>query len=370
MEILSESDTEVTLRLNGSYAAATGVVRIEANNGGIIITSTSNFTIVGSSTITSVTPTSGHGGTYVTVTGHNLRGNSSAVVDAFLGDVSALSVVSESDDEVVFRAGASPAIDGVDVVVVAASNATATLEGNWTYVDPGRVFVVEPETGQADTLVTISGLSLCGGGTEITNVTFAGAQAEIVSQRDCVLLVARAPDLGANTSTPITLESDTGALVTSVSVFLFVAEGEITAVTPPAGQGGTEITITGRSLYGGGTSLSLVTLGGVPATVTSANANATRVVVLANAGPLSGNPNIGDVVILGNTGVSVRSVGGWTYSTIDTISPTSGQLGTRVTLTGVRLQAGGSSVVDGRIGSIAVLRVVRVPCLHHNAQTT
>ena len=112
-----------------------------------------------------------------------------------------------------------------------------------------------------------AGARLCGGGTRITNVSLAGRAADIIDD-DCNLIQARANDLGAQITGDVVLTSDTGASVTEVNGFEYVGKGNITSVSPSAGQGGsTLVTIQGSSLFGGGTKAVAVTLGGVAATV-------------------------------------------------------------------------------------------------------
>lgn len=121
----------------------------------------------------------------------------------------------------------------------------------------------------------------------------------------------------------------------------YIAQGFISSSLPSAGQGGTTVTIVGSRLFGGGSAIDRVTLAGIPATLISGNN--THVVVTANAGPLSTATPVGDVVVIGDTSVSTRLVGGWTYSEIESVTPAFGQRGTRVTISGVRLLGDGAN---------------------------
>lgn len=58
----------------------------------------------------------------------------------------------------------------------------------WTYIRPGEITVVDPSSGQVGTRVTVTGISLCGSGTSIVQVTLAGLEATLVSQTACSLV--------------------------------------------------------------------------------------------------------------------------------------------------------------------------------------
>ena len=78
-----------------------------------------------------------------------------------------------------------------------------------------------------------------------------------------------------------------------------------------------------------------VLLGGQPA-VEIVSSNSSHVVVRAGAG----TPGVGDVVLESASGSRVTEVNGWVYlvaSTISSVSPTSGQIGTVVDIHGSNL---------------------------------
>jgi hypothetical protein len=100
------------------------------------------------------------------------------------------------------------------------------------------------------------------------------------------------------------------------------------------------VTLSGLELLAGSSGLSSVTLGGYEADIVSANAS--TVIVIAAAGSKS---DVGDVVITALSGASVIRVDGWDYvavANVTSISPSSGQFGTRVTINGTGLLVGGS----------------------------
>jgi hypothetical protein len=131
--------------------------------------------------------------------------------------------------------------------------------------------------------------------------------------------------------------------LTSSFSWTYLTEGSIAQVTPSQGQGGTRVRVEGSRARGGGASVASATLAGVAATLV--NETDTVVELLAGSGPASQVQ--GHVVLTADTGALVTQENGWTYlaaGVIESVTPSSGQAGTRVTLSGQRLLGGGSSV--------------------------
>ena len=61
----------------------------------------------------------------------------------------------------------------------------------------------------------------------------------------------------------ITITADTGAVITGVGAFEYLAEGTVSSVSPASGQYGTRVVIAGSRLRGGGSAVVSVTLAGV-----------------------------------------------------------------------------------------------------------
>ncbi len=205
-------------------------------------------------------------------------------------------------------------------------------------------------------MVAITGERLCGIGSKIVSATLAGRDAEVTLD-NCALVRAVVADLGAFLVGDVVLTADTGDTVTKVNGFTYLAEGNVTSVTPAAGQGQTLVTIRGDSLFGGGNAPDEVTMAGVTAQVVG-EFNSSYLVVRVGAGPLGVGQEIGDVVIVSDTGVTVRGLDAWTYSTVTGVSPSSGQGGTLVTISGVGLFAGGGDVASVTLANTAVQRIV------------
>eukprot|EP00054_Salpingoeca_dolichothecata_P029838 m.237174 g.237174 ORF g.237174 m.237174 type:complete len:469 (-) comp26557_c0_seq3:38-1444(-) len=148
----------------------------------------------------------------------------------------------------------------------------------------------------------------------------------------------------------MTIIASSGAITFLSDAFTYLVVGTITNVDPSVGQVGTLVTLTGTELLGSGSSVQSVRLSGSSATVMSASD--TTVVVQAAS---SSNPGAGDVEIVSNTGAIVTLSNGFTYteeSDITSVSPSSGQEGTRVTIGGARLRGAGNNVVTVTLASV------------------
>ena len=118
-------------------------------------------------------------------------------------------------------------------------------------------------------------------------------------------------------------------------LFAYVAEGVVSNVSPNVGQLGTLVTITGERLQASGLGVARVTLAGVEAELLTETD--TTVTVEVN----SGDAKTGDVVLTADTEATVTLAGGFTYATagvVDTVSPSTGQFGTRVEIAGSNLR--------------------------------
>lgn len=293
------------------------------------------------SSIATVSPASGQYGMRVTIDSTALRGYGLSVVSASLVGLSA-QIWQQSDTSVVVAAANGPLSQTQGAVVFTAdTGATVSRSNSWTYIVPGTISEVSPTTGYGDTQVTILGMELCGGGSNVVNVTLAGFAADSVSATLCSgRVVVTARDLGANvTGDDVVLISNTGAIVSQVSGWTYVSSGSISSVVPNAGQVGDTVTINGTGLLSGGSSVLFVTLAGVRALVLEPPSDTMVVATVVTAG--SGT---GDVVITGSTGAVVRLVGGWSYSTVSSVAPNSGQRGTIVTISGYALFGRGSNI--------------------------
>jgi hypothetical protein len=177
----------------------------------------------------------------------------------------------------------------------------------------------------------------------MATVTLCGKAATIVDA-NCDLVAIKAADLGSATTGAVVLISNTGAIVTKDGAFTYVGVGTISSVAPSKGQGGTLVTIKGKSLLGGGNKAVTVQLAGVTAQIKSDPAKDDVLIVLANPGPKTLNDLVGDVIVTSDTDVSTTATKAFEYSVITKIAPAIGQGGTIVTITGNALLADGQKV--------------------------
>lgn len=347
LSIVSSNNSYVVFQVGDSSVAPQSVNVTLIANTGTIATSTQFFEYRTIGAISNVSLADGQGGTRVTISGQRLRGHGAQVVSVTLAGVAA-SIASESDTAVVVRAGIRTPGTG-DVVLVANTGAIVSLASGWTYNTPGEVTSISPSQGQVDTLVTISGTRLLGGGTSVSSVVLAGVSAAVVSESDTSIVV-RSPG-AAPGSGPVVILSDTQATVQSQAIYTHLANGTITTVQPNIGHFGTVVTVSGSRLYDGGASIVSASLATIEAAVLSHSDS--RVVLRA----IASLTRTGDVVLVSNTGASVTSTNGWVYGApgnVASVNPASGQLGTVVTILGTNLAGHGTRVVNVTLGGTPV----------------
>jgi len=351
--VTSETNTQVIVTAANSSAQVGPVVVTSVSGASNVAATTWAYMPIG--TITSFSPSSGQVGTFVTIVGTNLQAYGSAVSTVTLAGQGA-QIVSQNNSIIVVRAAAGTPGQGV-IRLVANSGAEITSATPWQYIAVGVVLSVNPSSGQAGASVVIAGSNLCGGGTNISSVTVQTFNATITRVPTCQHVEIVIPDLGTSGAGDIVLTSNTGAQVTVTNGWTNFASGFIATVAPEAGQSGQLVTISGERLFGGASSPQLVSLAGVVATIVTVF-NDSMLTVRANVGPVSVGLNLGHVEITMASGVVIRKVNAWTYSTVDSLSPASGQQGTVVTITGVRLLGNGSAPAAVSLGGTSVTEIL------------
>jgi hypothetical protein len=217
-----------------------------------------------------VGPQIGLEGTEVTLRGRNLFGPSGASVKkVLLSGVPATSVVSQNSTTVVVKAGenVNDNFELGNVVIESESGATITYTDGWKYFETGAIDKVDPYSGQMMTTVVIEGKNMKGLG-EITSVTLAGVEAQIISGSD-TRVVVRAGRLDEEKLGSVVVTSSTGAFVvsspdsdSSSGGFMYLRPGEFKGASPKEGQCGTEVTLCGEGMLQGGNHFTKVMFGG------------------------------------------------------------------------------------------------------------
>lgn len=343
-------------------------------------------------TITSVMPGVGQRGTNVTISVPDPTGvwNTVALSQVRLGENDADVIDGSNLAMIQVRARSSnPAIGYVRI------NTTRTLEGvkfdgpytfqenGWTQLMDGNITDIIPPAAQLGRNVLLCGNSLLGGGNGIFTIQHGNnillqlqlmpTPSALLSASECLEVQIPESLQGVNQST-ITITSDTGATVVSVSNFSISA---IDSVSPSRGQVGTIVTIRGQGLLSGYDSVvPNVFLSQVRATVM--RSSDLEIVVQAGAIPVvpprvinettgatEPPPQIigvmGSILIIvpnpfnSSQSFNVTNNMGWQYEetgAIDAVTPSFGQFGTILTINGSNLLAYGTMLTHATIDGV------------------
>ncbi len=267
--------------------------------------------------ITSVSPSSGPVGTSVTITGTNFGATQGTIT--FNGTPATPTSWSATSIVAPVPAGATTG----NVVVTVGAQASNGFNFTVSPTTP-NITSVSPSSGPVGTSVTITGTNF--GATQGT-ITFNGTPATPTSW-SATSIVA-----------PVPAGATTGNVVVTVGAqasngFNFTVSPttpNITSVSPSSGPVGTSVTITGTNF---GATQGTITFNGTPATPTSWSA--TSIVAPVPAGATTGN-----VVVT----VGAQASNGFNFTVspttpnITSVSPSSGPVGTSVTITGTNFGA-------------------------------
>jgi hypothetical protein len=358
--VISASNTKVVVAAGeGSTVAGRAQFVLQS---GATITSDDDWTYITRGAIGSVTPEFGTVGTTVDIVGTNLLGGADTLASVSLAGIDAeIGAIAEGATHndaiaIVATAPVNQARHSGDVLITASSGALTTLVNGWTYVEVAVINQLTPAQGQENTDVGIAGVFLFGGGTAITSVTLAGLEAELLAGQTQFRIPVRAARSQQSQTGDVRMVSDTGAVVVKDNAWTYIDEAVISSVSPQAGNVGTIVTIDGERLFMGGDFVTSVELAGVNAVIIQQST--TQIVVDAAPCESTVCASNGDVVINSNTGATVTFVNGWKYSQIETVTPTVGQLGTLITITGQSLRLDGTSVAGVKLAGIEVESIV------------
>lgn len=363
LQIISENDDQIIVEAaEGPAQAATGDIKLTTSSGATVTAPqdvTWGYIVPGK--ISSVNPSQGRLGTALTISGIDLCGGGAEVVrvelagfEATLGDTSECGIITAKAQDY------GTAVKG-DVVLTSNTGSRVTSKDAWTYIAEGEIASVEPAAGQENTRITIKGSSLFGGGSGVDTVTLAGVKAFVDSadETEVVVVSFAAPEDSDNSKAllgDVVITGDTGVVVRYVNGWTY---SEVTSVVPPAGQRGTVVQISGFELAAGGSSISAVSLGGVPvAEIVERSANSVKVIARRRA---VDEPTAGDILITADNGQEVRLANGFTYNiagAMNEVSPSSGHKGTVVTVKGVDLLGGGSEFISIKLAGTEVLEII------------
>ncbi|MBC7381913.1 MAG: VCBS repeat-containing protein [Bacteroidia bacterium] len=220
--------------------------------------------------------------------------------------------------------------DGMPEIVTANSTANS-ISIFKNKVNGPNIVSFSPTSAQSGNSVTINGTNFTG----ITSVTFGGVAAASFNVVSSTMITAILSSSGASGSVNVSNTINTGV----VGGFAFLAPPVITGFTPTSGTNGSTITITGSNF----TSTTSVSFGGTAATSFTVLSPSTITAVVGAS--TSGNVQV-------NNPYGSSSLTGFTYNNltpaITSFSPTSGIVGTIITITGTNF-TGTSSVKFGGI---------------------
>jgi hypothetical protein len=317
--VTSWSATSITAAVPAGATTGNVVVTV----GGVASNGVSFTVTVPAPSIASLNPTSGLVGTSVTIAGANFGATQGTSTVKFNGIAATPASWSATSIVVPVPAGATTG----NVVVTVAGAASNGV--NFTVTVPGpSVTSLNPTSGVVGTPVVIGGANF--GATQGTStVTFNGIAATPTGW-SATSISAPVP-AGATTGNVVVTVG--GAASNGVSFTVTVLAPSIASLNPTSGLVGTSVTIAGAN-FGTTQGTSTVKFNGIAATATSWNA--TSITAAVPAGATTGNV----VVTVGgaaSNGVSFTVT--VPAPSIASLNPTSGMVGTSVTIAGANFGA-------------------------------
>ena len=339
----SPAPTATSLSVSVPSTAQTGKISVMV--GTAADTSAASFTVTATApapaapVVSSFSPTEGEVDTEVTITGVNFSATPSANEVRF-GGVMAAAPTSASTTSLVVLVP-SGAVTGR--VSVAVGGQTGTSSENFTVTAPAPapsapvVSSFSPTEGEVDTEVTITGVNFSA--TPSANeVRFGGVMAADPTSASTTSLVVLVPSGAVTGRISVAVGGQTG---TSSENFTVTAPAPapsapvVSSFSPTEGEVDTEVTITGVN-FSDMSSENEVRFGGVMAAAPT-SASTTSLVVLVPSGAVTGRIS---VAVGGQTGTSSTdfTVTGTTPApeppVVSSFTPTEGEVGTSVTITG------------------------------------
>lgn len=283
--------------------------------------------------ITNLSPNSGPIGTAVAISGSNFGGTQGSSTVTFGGTLATVTSWSNNSVGVI-----APGLSIGPVSVIVTVNSVASNAVTYTFA-PG-ISSLSPSSGPVGTAVTINGSDF--GGTQgSSTVTVGGASVTPTSWSNANIGINVPSSLGVGPA-PVVV---TVAGVSSTGVNFTVTPG-ITSFSPASGPVGALVTIGGTN-FGATQGSSTVTFGGISTIPTSWSANSITVPV--PNGALAGN----SAVVITVNGFSSPGVNFSVTPGITNLTPSSGPVGTSVTIAGTSFGAtqGASTVTVGGVTS-------------------
>ena len=303
-------------------------------------------------TISGFTPTSGQVGATVTIDGTNLTGATSVTFNSTAATT--FTVVSATQMTAVVPTGAT-----TGKIAVTTPCSTVTSAADFTVTTPPPVPTITgftPASGQVGTMVIINGTNLTGA----TGVTFNGTAAVTFTVVSATQMTVVVPTGATTGRIAVTTPGGTATSATDFAVTTPPPVPTITGFTPTSGLVGTTVTINGTNLIGA----TSVTFNGTAAATFNV-VSATQMTAVVPAGATTGKIA---VTTPGGTATSTADFTVTTPPPVPTITgftPTSGLVGTTVTINGTNLTGatgvtfnGAASTTFNVVSAIQIIGVV------------
>jgi hypothetical protein len=318
-----------------SWSASSIVVPVPsgATTGAVVVTvggvasNALTFTVGSTPSISSLNPTSGAVATSVTIAGTNFGASQGSSTVAFNGTAGAPTSWSATSIVVPVPSGATTGNVVVTVGGVASNGVTFTVNAN-----APSITSLNPTSGTVGTSVTITGTNF-GASQGSSTVTFNGTAATPTGW-SATSIVVPVPSAATTGNVVVTV----GGVASNGVAFTLASGPSITSLNPTSGAVGSSLTIAGTN-FGASQGSSTVTFNGTAGTPTSWSA--TSIAIVVPSGATTGNV----VVTVG--GVASNGVNFSVTPHIASLNPTSGSVGTSVTITGTGFGTSqGSSTVS------------------------
>jgi subtilase family serine protease len=300
----SASATAITATV--PQGATTGTITV-VTPGGTVITA-SNFIVTVPPTITSFTP-SGAVGSLITITGTGLLNVTAVVFNSTI-----VTTFTASTSQITVRVPGGAANGPITLVSPYGNISTIA---NFDVLSLPVVASLNPTSGPAGTVVTVTGSGFTG----VTAISVDGYPATFtfVSDSDVTVTIPTGASTGA-----IHVKTAAGLGASSTN-FVVTGPPVVSSFLPTSGPIGTVVTVTGTGFTG----TTAASVDGCPAAYTFVSDTEVRVTVPNGAS--TGAIHIKDISLLGSSTTNFAVTGA---PIISSFNPTSGSVGTVVTVTG------------------------------------
>ena len=350
----TQSDTMLVVQAAFASTSTSGRIRLTIDTGAII-ESTQDFTYLQNGSIAMITPTTGAEGSGILIRGQYLRTSSTPITNVTIGGSEVFRIVTQSETELAVIAGPAPNSSLSNLPIRLTSEDESFIESNLFTYQNLVLSITGTSQGQHGTRIT---LNVPFSVNEIITATVDDQEATILTRNEMSMTISveipRARRTGQYT-VDITVESSNHTIARLRDGFTYLTEGHITSIDPIQGQMGTRVTIFGQNLYGGGTSISSVTIGGIATKILVFSQTMINVSLSDNPSSMSSFPLTSSISIVANTGAITERINAFSFvqpGSITSISPTSGQRGTLVTITGTNLLQGSLQVSSVRLAGV------------------